>query len=94
MDTKSEMRVRRKAARNSLIRAADLHIATIRAERDDETTQEIARRGIGLTYEQADDLGDAALDWLRRRLHLVVDQDYSGVYGLPRPRGVDHDGGE
>ncbi len=45
-------------------------IATIRARAVNDTARAMMLRGVRLTYAQADDLGEEALDWLRSRLGL------------------------
>mgnify|MGYP003406173510 FL=1 len=52
--------------------ATQIQIDTIRARRVDAIAREMMAYGVGLTHEQADDLGDEAIDWLRTRLGLVV----------------------
>ena len=62
-----------------MIIATDLHIETIRAQRIDATAREMQAEGVMLSHEQADQLDDAALGWLRSRLGLVVRSTDRGV---------------
>jgi hypothetical protein len=59
-------------------------LATIRARAVNATAYAIARRGITLTHDQVDDLGDEAIDWLMLRLSLHVSiHDDRGVTLVP-----------
>lgn len=59
--------------------ATDTHIATIRARAYNETAREMARTGVYITHEQADEIGDVGMDWLRTRLGLEIETDDRGV---------------
>lgn len=59
--------------------ATETQIATIRARRVDDTARAMMTAGVMLTHEQADDLGDECLDWLRSRLGLRVAETDRGV---------------
>jgi hypothetical protein len=54
-------------------------IATIRARRVDATAREMMTSGVTLSHEQADDLGDEAIDWLRTRLGLRIETTDTAV---------------
>jgi hypothetical protein len=55
-----------------MITATETHLATIRARRIDDTARAMMTEGLTLTYEQADELGDEATDWIEQRLGLSV----------------------
>lgn len=59
--------------------ATEHQIAGIRCRAVNATTLAIAEQGIVLTHEQADALGCEAIDWLRNRLGLRVQETSDGV---------------
>lgn len=61
-------------------------IAAIRARAVNDTTREIARRGITLTDAEADSLGDDVLGWLSHRLGMSIHHTDRGVVCLPDVR--------
>lgn len=63
--------------------ATETQIATIRARRVDDTARAMMVGGVTLTHEQADDLGDEAIGWLRSRLGLTVRETDRGVECVP-----------
>lgn len=68
----------------NLTTATDDQIEQLRLRAVNETTRGIARTGIRLTWDQADDLGDMISDWMRKRLDLRMTTDHSGVTFCPR----------
>ncbi len=64
--------------------ATETQIATIRARRVDDTAREMMRAGVTLSHEQADDLGEEAMDWMRSRLGLDVETTDAAVVCSPR----------
>jgi hypothetical protein len=65
------------------VRATASEVATIRAARVDTIARRMMARGVRLSHDQADDLGDVGIDWLRTRLGLTVTTDDRGVLALP-----------
>jgi hypothetical protein len=63
--------------------ATAAQIDTIRARRVDATARAMMTDGVTLTHEQADDLGDEAMVWLRTRLGLSVETTDAGVVATP-----------
>lgn len=47
-------------------------ILSIQARRVDSAAREAMTTGFNLTHEQATELGDEAMDWIRDRLGLTV----------------------
>jgi hypothetical protein len=63
--------------------ASDDQIVTIRARAYNATARAMQISGVTLTHEQADDLGEAAIDWLRARLGLTIETTDDGVLARP-----------
>lgn len=59
-------------------------LASIRRRAFNDTTRAMMRDGIQLTHEEADELGEEALDWLRNRLRLDVRISEDGITASPR----------
>ena len=59
--------------------ATEEQIATIRARRIDAVARAMMTGGVTLTHEQADDLGEDGVDWLKTRLGLTVRETDRGV---------------
>jgi hypothetical protein len=59
--------------------ATETQLTTIRRRAYDDTARALAVSGVVLTHEQADDLGDEAMDWLRTRLGLRIEETAAGV---------------
>lgn len=72
--------------------ATDAQIEQLRRRAVNDTTREIAVRGIRLTHEQADDLGEEVLDWMVSRLELgrVSDEDGIAFYADEEPPTATH----
>jgi hypothetical protein len=64
--------------------ATEAHLATIRARRVDDVARDMMTRGLTLTHEQADALGQDAIDWMAGRLRLDVRENAVGVVCRPR----------
>lgn len=56
----------------------------IRHHAVNDVTREIMSNGIKLTWDEADDLGDETLDWMRTRLGLKSSTTDSGITFKPR----------
>lgn len=69
-------------------------ISTIRRRAYDATAREMSAEGVHLTHEQADDLGDEGMDWVRRVLGLNVRTTDQGAICTPPVHyvGRDEDG--
>lgn len=63
--------------------ATEIQVATIRAQAYNATAREMASTGITLSHEQADELGDEGMGWLRERLGLHIVTDDAAVRGIP-----------
>ena len=59
-------------------------ILSIQARRVDSAAREAMDSGFNLTHEQADQLGDEAMDWVRTRLGLTVTETDSCVECRPQ----------
>ena len=57
---------------------------TIEARAYNDCARAMAREGVTMTHKQADELGDEALDWLRNRLGLRVEETDCGVECEPQ----------
>lgn len=68
--------------------ATDDQIETIRKRAYNQTARDMAHGGVKLTWEQADDLGDQAIDWMRSRLGLRISTTDRGIIGQPDPTNV------
>lgn len=69
-------------------------LSSIRAMRVDDAARDLAMRGAILTHEQADDIGEERLGWVRDRLGLNVSETTDGTELTPPVHfvGVDEDG--
>jgi hypothetical protein len=74
----------RDASRETKTMASNEEIETIAARAYDDVAREMEAEGVELSYAQADALGDEALDWLRTRLSLDVQETDEGVICMPR----------
>jgi hypothetical protein len=64
---------------------------TIRRRRIDDEARRMMREGVGLTWEQVDEIGTEGVDWLRHRLHLVSEADETGMSFRPAPPAAGED---
>lgn len=63
--------------------ATDEQLEQIRRNAVNSVTRDLASTGIKLTWEQADDLGDEPIDWLRNRLGLKSQTTDAGITFTP-----------
>lgn len=63
--------------------ATDDQIQQLARRAINDTTREIAATGVALTWDQADDLGEQVLDWMRSRLGLRIETDADEVRCMP-----------
>jgi len=61
-------------------------LGVIRRRAYDQVARDMARDGVRLSWEQADDLGDEAIDWMRSRLGLKSMTDDRGLTFRPSRR--------
>ncbi len=59
-------------------------LALLQVRAYNEHTRLIARHGIKLTWEQADQLSATSLDWIHNTLMLDIVTDFDGVSFYPR----------
>lgn len=59
--------------------ARDVILSAIRARAVTDATRYVQEHGISLSHDEADDMGDECLDWLRTRLGLRVTTTDTGV---------------
>lgn len=72
-----------------MITATATHLEQLRLRAVNDVTREIAAQGVRLTHEQADDLGEVVIDWMRGELDLAIYTDDVGVTLAPRDRLAD-----
>lgn len=63
--------------------ATDAQIEQLRLHAVNDATREIMARGVLLTHEQADELGEETLAWIGGRLGLDVKETDTGVLCTP-----------
>lgn len=63
--------------------ATESQLTAIRSRAVNDDTRAIQTTGVLLTYDQADELGDEAMEWLGTRLHLRVRATDRGVECTP-----------
>jgi hypothetical protein len=59
-------------------------ILAILARRIDDATRQAAERGVRLSHEEAEEIGEDGLGWCRTRLGLIATTDDAGVMLAPR----------
>jgi hypothetical protein len=78
----------RLVAEGKSLSATKKQLDTIQARRFDDVARSMMDTGVVLTFDQADELGDEALDWLEKRLGLRVATTDSGVEALAESEEV------
>lgn len=68
------------------VRAHSEHMETIAARRYDGEARAMEKHGVSLTHDQADEIGDEGVGWMKRRLGLEFTTDDRGVHGRPRAK--------
>ena len=58
-------------------------LRAIRLRAVNEVTRAIARDGIRLSHDEADEMGEQAIDWLRSRLGMRIETTTEGVECRP-----------
>lgn len=64
--------------------ATDTQIEQLRRHAVNDVTREIMTNGIMLTHDQADDLGEEVVDWMRTRLDLRIRSTDRGLECSPK----------
>lgn len=64
--------------------ATEEQLATIRARAVNGTARAMMRDGVTMTWEQADELGAAAIQWIESRLDMVCEMTTEAVVCTPR----------
>lgn len=72
----------------SITTATEDQITQLRRHAVNDVTREIMRDGIKLTWEQAHELGDEVIDWMRSRLGLGSRTTDDGITFTPSPESL------
>lgn len=62
----------------------EIQRATIMAMRFDDTSRQIAKAGLVLTWDEVTDLGEVRVAWLQSRLGLTRDTSEGGLILRPK----------